>query len=509
MRGMVPPREQYGKLFSDVLSSDALFGKDRLFPDSKAFLDASPLYDMETILSEYGKLGERPPASQLEAFLREHFDLSGPSSSYSDDLDIRSHIRKLWSVLRRKPDEAEGRGTAIPLSSDYFVPGGRFREMYYWDSYFSMLGMYADGETDLVRSLMRNFSGLIDRLGFIPNGNRTYYLGRSQPPFFSHMVEDLAGKADGDGAYAEYLPELLAEHRFWMDGAESLQSPGECCLRTVRLDDGTILNRCYDTCDGPREEMYRNDVKMAEGLGKAGRERLFRSLRAAAESGWDFSSRWLSDPYDLSTIRTVDIIPVDLNSLLYHHEAVLARACGLSGDGEGKRRFSDLAELRKRAVREHLWNEEEGFFLDLSIPDGKHTGVLSLAGVYPLYEKIATSGQAAAVAERVRRDFLKEGGVVTTLLRTGEQWDYPNAWAPLQWIAYTGLMNYGFEDLAEEIRTRWMRMVEDVYGRTHRLLEKYDAVDLSDGGGGEYPNQDGFGWTNGVYSAFAAAGKPL
>ena len=162
--------------------------------------------------------------------------------------------------------------------------------------------------------MVRNFAWLIDRYGHVPNGNRSYYLSRSQPPFFPLMVELLAAR-EGSAAYQEFLPQLRREYDFWMDGADSVEA-GQARRRVVRLPDGALLNRYWDDRDIPREESWREDIETARASGRPPAE-VYRNLRAAAESGWDFSSRWFADGRTLGTIRTVELAPVDLNSLLY------------------------------------------------------------------------------------------------------------------------------------------------------------------------------------------------
>ena len=148
------------------------------------------------------------------------------------------------------------------------------------------------------------------------------------------------------------------------------------------------------------------------------------------------------------------------------------------------------------------------FFHDLKRADCTPTSALTLAGIFPLCFGIATEEQAKACAQRIEDDFLKEGGVVTTPLTTGQQWDAPNGWAPLQWMTYFGLKKYGYSNLANDIARRWITLATNVYQRSGKLLEKYNVEDMSLlSGGGEYEVQDGFGWTNGVILAFLAALK--
>ncbi len=493
------PEKQMGILFYDVMNCDSLFGKDRLFAEPKTFLDMQPRRSLAWIKKDYETL-QRHNASTLIEFINKNFTRPiVPATAFTAHGDIDSHIRQLWSLLRREP-ENEPDGTFIHLKHPYFVPGGRFGEIYYWDSYFSMLGMVADGEGQLARDMVDNFAELIDSLGFIPNGNRTYYVGRSQPPFFSLMV-DVIARTEGKGVYLKYLDEMQKEYDFWMKGSDFLSAHNLTTYRCVEMPDGSLLNRYYDKYDTPREEMYRSDLTTAGMMNKDSARVLFRNLRAAAESGWDFSSRWMRDEKDLATTQTMDIIPIDLNCLLHHLEKTLAKAYGLKQNKQLAGVYALKAERREKAIKKYCWSETDGFYKDYIWTTHALSHSLTAAGAYALFEHIADKKEAKRMALCLRTRFLKQGGIVTTLLKTGQQWDEPNAWAPLQWITCKGLYDYGFLTLSKEIRNRWMRMCQRVYRSTGKLLEKYDAVNVSSTGGGEYPNQDGFGWTNGVYKA--------
>jgi alpha,alpha-trehalase len=266
----------------------------------------------------------------------------------------------------------------------------------------------------------------------------------------------------------------------------------------VRLNDGTLLNRYWDDRDSPREESYREDVETARASNRPAAE-VYRDLRAAAESGWDFSSRWLADGKTLATINTTALAPVDLNSLLFHVETILAKAYTSSRKPEKAAELRARAALRKAAVRRYLWDAGQGIFTDYLWREGKPTGRVTAASLSPLFFGLASQAQADRVAEVVRIRLLKPGGLVTTTVQSGQQWDAPNGWAPLQWIAIEGLSDYGKRTLARTIARRWIDRVVTAYRSTGKLMEKYNVVNLSlVAGGGEYPGQDGFGWTNGV-----------
>jgi alpha,alpha-trehalase len=500
------PEALYGQLFYDVQKSD-------IFPDSKTFVDCVPKESPAKIRKAYEGVADRDDTKVLKQFVEEHFTIpSYHPLSNPDTLAIQKHIRNLWSVLLRQPDVAHS-GTLIPLPNMYVVPGGRFREVYYWDSYFTMLGLATDGKIDIINSMIDNFAYLIDTIGFIPNGNRTYYLTRSQPPFFALMVSLLARLKKDDSVYVHYLPQMVEEYHFWMHGADKVGVDKVACLHVVRMEDGALLNRYYDKGDFPRSEAYSEDVhtvRQALALNPSlDTLKMYRDLRSAAESGWDFSSRWLKESPDgsfpLYTMHTTDIVPVDLNALMFNMEKTIAHAYKLKGDSVSSARFEQKAQKRLDALNQYCWNAEQGCYFDYDYTTGKQTGIISLAAVYPLFFHMASAKQAAGVKTVVEDELLKTGGVSTTPYATGQQWDSPNGWAPLQWMAIQGLHNYGFDALANEIKQRWMKVNEEVYHKYHRMEEKYNVVNPEvPGGGGEYPNQDGFGWTNGVYQHLAA-----
>ena len=485
------PQELFKDLFVAVQSAG-------IFADGKAFADATPREAPEQILAEFHAAA---PASRpaLEQFVAEHFVLPAPAgapTSLPGQVPIVAHIDQLWDVLTRRPAETPRYSSLLPLPRPFVVPGGRFREIYYWDSYFTMLGLQQSGREDLIEDMVRDFAFMIDTYGHIPNGARSYYLSRSQPPFFFAMVE-LLSRQDAGAAYGRYLPQLRREYDFWMEGAARLRA-GDAHRRVVAMRDGSILNRYWDDLDTPRDEAWREDVELARQSGRQPAE-IFRDIRAAAESGWDFGSRWFEDGRTRAGIDTTQIIPVDLNSLLFGLENAIRSGCEHRGYADCARRFAHRAQRRRAAIDRYLWNEHFGAYLDYRWTQQAPVERVSAATLYPLFTGAASDRQAAAVARTSIRELLRPGGIVTTPLSTGQQWDAPNGWAPLQWIAVAGLRRYGQRSLSATIACRWNTNVERVYQQSGRLVEKYDVVTTGrSGGGGEYPTQDGFGWTNGV-----------
>ena len=482
----------FGQLFHDVQSS-------RLFADNKTFADCTPKMASETILSRY--LLEKNGANfNLQTFVNQHFELpkvfaSGFVSDVSDS--VEAHINKLWPLLTRQPEAVPQGSSLLALPLPYIVPGGRFGEIYYWDSYFTMLGFEAMGNYEVIEQMTDNFAFLIETYSHVPNGNRTYFLSRSQPPFFALLVEMLA-KNGGHNVYRKYLPSLEKEYLFWMDGGSSLTAATPAHRRVVRLPEGSVLNRYWDDSPTPRPESYFEDLELVQNSHNP--ENLFRNLRAACESGWDFSSRWFADAADFGSIRTTELLPLDLNCLLVQLENTLAQAYRSAGEESGYEVLTKKAQQRARHINQYFWNETAQTYQDYDFINAQTTGVQCLAMVYPLFLNVANQSQAVQIARVLERDFLKEGGLVTTLAESGQQWDSPNGWACLQWLAIAGLRNYGFADLAETIKNRWLKANETVFKRTGKMLEKYNVQDINAAPlGGEYSVQDGFGWTNGLY----------
>ncbi|MBU1362083.1 MAG: alpha,alpha-trehalase TreF [Gammaproteobacteria bacterium] len=495
------PADRYQELFRAVQS-------DGVFPDSKTFVDCAPRVDPEAILAAYRAQCEDADFD-LHAFVHRHFD--APVVRHSDYVSVpgqslTAHIDSLWPALTRHPKQHPQKGSAVQLPHPYVVPGGRFRELYYWDSYFTMLGLAQSGCHALLQDMTDNFAYLIDTFGHVPNGTRTYYLSRSQPPVFALMVE--LCEAHGGQPATDYLRQLRREHAYWMDGAETVGA-GDCARRVVRLRDGALLNRYWDDRDTPREESWREDVATAGRSDRPAAE-VYRNLRAACESGWDFSSRWLceteadgSPSSALADICTVDILPVDLNAFLYKLETTIARLSKADGDPATGEDFEARAAHRRAAIDALMWDASKGGYFDYDWRQQKRRHCFTAATVAPLFVGASSRRQAAVVANSVRERLLAPGGLSTTECHSGQQWDRPNGWAPLQWMAVRGFDAYGQSALAQDIRARWMRTVCVLYRRDSKLVEKYRLREstverVAGGGGGEYPLQDGFGWTNGV-----------
>ncbi|MCG2792987.1 MAG: trehalase [Weeksellaceae bacterium] len=480
--------EEFFDLFDAVQRS-------KIFEDQKVMADAIPLFSISEINEKF-RSQKGNQGFDLKEFVLQYFKVqsSEPSVDQEEGLPIDEHIEQLWDELTRTA--SEDKGTLLKLPKPYIVPGGRFNEFFYWDSYYVMLGLQVSGRIEMMKNIVENCAYLINTFGFVPNASRTYFLSRSQPPYFSLMLDLIFGSTNDKKIYSQYFETLEKEYQFWMNGVEDLPN-GNQYRRVIKTENGDVLNRYFDDENAPRPESYMIDVEDAE---TSSNPEFYRNVRAACESGWDFSSRWFADGKSIQTIETLHLAQVDLNCLLWHLEMTLAKASGLQNFEDKKIDYSQKAEARKLAIDKYFWSEDEKIYKDYNIKSQSKTSSEHIAALYPLFLNLSNQDQAKAVSETINEKFLKKGGLITTTKESGQQWDAPNAWAPYQWLGFVAMKNYGFDDLAEKIKNNWCSNVERIYENTGKLMEKYNAIDTTSiAGGGEYPNQDGFGWTNGVY----------
>ncbi|MGH2442265.1 MAG: trehalase family glycosidase, partial [Chloroflexota bacterium] len=375
-------------------------------------------------------------------------------------------------LIRHQP---RPRGTLMGLPNPYVVPaeGHIFQEMYYWDSYFTALGLVGIRHAQLIVDMTVNMASLYRRFGVIPNASRYYFLSRSQPPFFTRMVW-LAFQVKSDRGDADALSFL-----------ESM----------MRLAEREHLSVWLGTHQPHDRQVYRGLSRYFDIN--------FLDVLASCESGWDHSTRCDG--------RWLDHLPVDLNAILYVRETDLARAWELLGHPGRAVTWSERAAMRKETVNELLWDPDRKFYFDYDWKRRERNPDPSLAGFYPLWAGMASPEQAAAMVRVWLSEFEFPGGLITTKRQeAGKQWAFPNGWAPLQWIVTEGLDRYGFREDAARIRKQWCSMCIDVFERTGAMWEKYNVVTA--GGAveeGLYGSIKGFGWSNGVFVDFVSnARKP-
>lgn len=462
----------------------------RIFVDSKTFVDAIPLVSEQIIAARFRERDISGESDLLRHFVEEHFALrSTPLMLRSSAATADEFVASNWDSLIRSRSDVEPGSTLVALPHPYVVPGGRFDELFYWDSYFTGLGLLRHGYVKLYKGMIDDLVVLQERFGHIPNGNRTYLTSRSQPPLLAAMVRLLGHAGVETNAY---LPALLREHTYWTSGE-----------RVAAVVGGVALSRYWDEHDTPRPEAYAEDRSSAQRA--RDKPAAYRHLRAAAASGWDFSSRWCEDPGDLTTIETTEVIPVDLNALLLQLERTIAALCRSRRDASTADRFEGFASARALVLQTRCWDQQSGWFFDLDRGTGARRTSFALSGMVPLAVQAARPDQANVARRTLIHRFLAPGGLRSTTVASGQQWDAPNGWAPLHWWAVTGLRAYGFSMEADEISRRWLTTCRERFLFDGTLLEKYNVEDPSQRpGGGEYAVQEGFGWTNGVLADLAA-----
>jgi len=410
-----------------------------------------------------------------------------------------SHLGRATSA---EAAESPHRRTLIPLPHPFVVPGGRFVETYYWDSYWIIKGLLTCGMRDTAGGMVRNMLYQLQRFGFIPNGGRVYYLNRSQPPMLSEMLVAMMADTYDRELLLEALPLLRTEYAFWMQTGD-----GDHAVNVPLISGATAtLNRYVSGSTEPRPESYVEDLHTAShtDIDEADRPRVFSEIAAASESGWDFSSRWMADGASLHRVRTSQILPVDLNAIMYRMETNLQQLHALANEPERASRYAAAARTRLAAMNELMWQPEQRQWVDFHWPSGRPLHAPAAASNWlPLWAGAFDASQGRLAVQSLRSSGLvRPGGIATTLALTEHQWDWPNAWAPLQEMLIEGLertQTRAGEELALSVARDWTASNSKAWRRTHYMYEKYVATEQGvGGGGGEYTPQVGFGWSNGV-----------
>ncbi len=474
--------------------------------------------------------------------------LSGPSalylpSDFPEPADVSALPKKCNVTIRRLPEihhlgEINPHALTPPgllyLPNNYVVPGGRFNEMYGWDSYFIILGLLRDGRTQQARGMVENFFFEIEHYGAVLNANRSYYLTRSQPPFLTSMilaVYDAEKPSPATQAWlAKAYEDAVKDHALW--------------THEPHLAGNTGLSRYYDFGNGPAPESvegepgyYRHVAAYFLGHPKEGSKYLieksttdnatgakyavqlcdtepanttkcdtvktisltadyYKGDRAMRESGFDISFRF--GPYGAATHHYA---PVGLNSLLYKTEKDLEAMAATLGKTAEAGKWRQQAAQRKRRMTQYFWDAKQGMFFDYNFTTNTRSTYEYATTFYPLWTGWAKPAQAKAVAAHLSA-FEQPGGLAMSTKATGVQWDYPYGWAPIQWIATTGLRHYGFTDAANRIASKFVATIAENFQRDGTIREKYNVVTRSSETNlqaGYHENVVGFGWTNGVF----------
>ena len=421
------------------------------------------------------------------------------------------------------------------LKNKYVVPGGRFNEMYGWDSYFIIRGLLRDGRVELARGMVDNFFFEIEHYGAVLNANRTYYLTRSQPPFLSSMVMAVHQAQQAAGQ----------DDRAWLETAYSYVKRDHAMWTLApHLAGSTGLSRYYDFGEGPAVEALQDETDMYRkvatyflfnpvipanlgedvdvGAGKASglaysvrvcgsaklqasceAERLiklkpdyYKGDRSMRESGFDISFRF--GPYGTDTHHYA---PVCLNSLLFKTERDLEEMSRLLGKSADAAEWRRLAEARQQSIHKYLWDERQGLFFDYNFDNAQRSTYRYATTFYPLWAGLATDAQARAVMNHLS-SFERAGGIAMSVQESQGQWDYPFGWAPIQLLAVEGMRRYGHNVEADRVSAEFLSTVLENFERDKTIREKYNVVTRSSETNvqvGYAANVIGFGWTNAAF----------
>ncbi|KAF6106823.1 trehalase [Phyllostomus discolor] len=367
------------------------------------------------------------------------------------------------------------------------------------DSYWVMEGLLLSEMPETVKGMLQNFLDLVQIYGHVPNGARVYYLQRSQPPLLTLMMDRYVTYTNDTAFLWDNIGTLALELDFWTKN------------RNISVNLGGksyILNHYYVPYGGPRPESYSKDAELADTLPEGNREALWAELKAGAESGWDFSSRWLiggPNPDLLSSIRTSKLVPVDLNAFLCQAEELMSNFYTSLGNDSQATKYRNLREQRLAALKAILWDEEKGVWFDYDLENRKKNREFYPSNLAPLWAGCFSDPGVVDKALKYLEDsqiLTYRYGIPTSLRKTGRQWDFPNAWAPLQDLVIRGLAKSPSprtQEVAFQLAQNWIRTNFDAYSQKAAMYEKYDISNGGQpGGGGEYEVQEGFGWTNGV-----------
>lgn len=572
--GSAPPEASYAAFCSAAIL--AAVNRAKIWADSKSFVDTRARSPPATLFAALAASRAATCGVAAREFLNEHFESGPRERTRAPELgDWRSdarvtrgarcaasrgfaeHVHGLWKVLARldaDEDEEVGKdggsvelegvprhttSSRIRLPYPAVVPGERFRETYYWDTYWIVLGLLTSEMPTTALGVTNNLLYMVTTYGFVPNGARVYYLNRSQPPLLTSCVTAVF-EATRDVSWLRQALPLLVQEYAYLTRRERVIT-----VRDPETGEAHELARYFANTTRPRPESYREDVELArratrnitDGVAKLEAKRqIYRHLASAAESGFDFSSRWFLDGDTLETIRTCSVIPADLNGFMLRVETQIAALTReilvtLGSDEElyAERvylnnileNFSRASELRRRAIAAVLWDDDVKRWRDMAFEalpgEDSRAIVRDKHEVRPASQSPFTSDftplwcgaidpdtqQAYDVVQSLKNSKLVTAhGIATSLIESGQQWDWPNAWAPTTHMIIEGIQMYApkEEGYARTLAHAWLRTAHKAWKDTGYMHEKYDVQSDADavGRGGEYVPQRGFGWTNGV-----------
>lgn len=498
----------------------------KIFNDSKTFVDLKIKTSEEQVLQNFNQMlneTNNPTHDEIKQFVNNNFedgkelenwlppDFKEKPSFLSQITDEKlknfgQQIVSLWKILARKMNsdvqQNPSQYSLIYLPNGFIIPGGRFKEIYYWDTYWIIRGLLISEMKDTAKGMIENLMHLVKQLGHVPNGSRVYYKQRSQPPLLTRMVAQYINYTGDYDWLKENIHILDQELEYWIKE------------RMVRVKKRSMVFRMFHynaPSEGPRPESYREDVMTSQSFNDT--QEAFNQLKSGAESGWDFSSRWFFDSEgqntgNLSNIDTTRVIPVDLNAIIYDAFLTLGNLYDSLKNHTQAIKWKTKARMQEFAITNILWSEKHGIWLDYDLKLSKHRPYFYPSNVMPLMTDCCVVQKSNYSVKKILQ-FLKDnnipdypGGTPTSTIQSGEQWDFPNAWPPLQSILIYSLANTKNEEaqkLAFDLADKWVQANYLGFQDSGEMFEKYDAEQPGKyGGGGEYVVQAGFGWTNGV-----------
>ncbi|XP_050540083.1 trehalase-like isoform X2 [Daktulosphaira vitifoliae] len=521
---------------SDLLKDVQL---SHIYPDSKIFVDKKLKFTESEILENYSKLKQSnnnqvPSNPELQKFVDENFEDGDElekwiPTDFTENPSIVNRIRDpnyqnwaknlnhVWKTLARKikkdvythPD----RYSLIWVPNGFIIPGGRFKELYYWDTYWIVKGLLLCDMRQTAKGVIDNIISMVNVIGFMPNGGRVYYLNRTQPPMLILMVLSYF-QATNDKEYVNsVLPVLEAELNYWMEN------------RMISFDKNGktyTMARYYAPSRGPRPESYREDYEIAETLqSEKEKEEFYINIKSGAETGWDFSSRWFinangSHEGGLVDVNAPSIIPVDLNSILHVNALTLSTWFIQLGDAKKGTEYQKIADDLLIGIQEVMWRPDKGAWFDWDIINNKNRESFYISNVVPLWtgsysmpKKAVASSVLGYLKDQhiIEPDYsIKYNGTPTSLYSSSQQWDFPNAWPPLQAFIIQGLdrtQQKLAQQVAADLADVWLRSNYKGFSEKSMMFEKYDVLASGEtGAGGEYTPQTGFGWSNGIVFEF-------
>ncbi|OAA62595.1 trehalase precursor [Niveomyces insectorum RCEF 264] len=584
------------------------------FSDSKTFVDMPTVRPLDEVVAAFANLTKpltnntalnnflatyfAPAGGELESVPPDQLIINATFLGSVHDTVIYQFVQKviaIWPDLTRRYTGSSGssgssnnatgatnctgcQSSFVPVNRTFVVAGGRFREPYYWDSYWIVEGLLRTGGSfvNITRNTIENFLDLIDQFGFVPNGARVYYLNRSQPPLLSQMVRVYLEHTNDTSILDRAVPLLIKEHAFWTTNRSVSVTAAD--NKTYTLNRYSVLN------NQPRPESYLEDYvtvnnqsyyaangsvyKAPQPLNASQQAALYAQLASGAESGWDYGTRWLARPNDsvtdtyfpLRSLNINNLVPVDLNSILYWNEVTIGAFLNTTGNATAAATWAETARNRSAAMYAVLWNETLFSYFDYNTsaqaqniyvprdadataaaddtdtaPPGYQV-LFDIAQLYPFWTgaapaRLKNDPLAVKLAYARVDAYLaaNAGGVPATNLQTGQQWDQPNVWPPLQHVLMQGLLNtpptFGTNDsdyqavqsLALRLGQRYLDSTFCTWYATGgattetpqlpgftpaangTIFEKYtDNATNGAGSGGEYTVVEGFGWSNGV-----------